>query len=218
MPSLRSAVVPGALVLASLALSHHLVYFLAYGEGPAYARAMTAAGHDRYWASFLLVVGGSSVALVAVSVHQLRRLARLAEARRVGGATFQVCDGSLGVLFEMILLIWLRVAAVTSVAYLLQENLETLTAGVAVPGFSVVTGEHAVAIPVITLVSLALATVRAIAHWRRDLLLARLRSIVPRYRSDARLRRALDRERRLRHDLGSIHRERAPPSARPALI
>lgn len=216
IPTLRSAVALGSLVLAALALSHHLIYFLAHGDGPAYARAMNAAGHDRYWATFLVAVGVSAGAIVAISVHQLRRLSRLADVTRNGG--LRVDDGGLCVLLRMIANTWLRVAAGTIVAYLLQENLETLSVGISMPGLGVISGELAFSLPVIALVALLVATVQAIAKWRRNLLLARLRVTVPRYRAGTLPRHPLGLKRRPRRVFGPTHGERAPPNSSALLV
>lgn len=208
-PTLRSIVVLGSLVFATLALSHHIVYLLAHGNGPAYAKAMTQAGHDRYWTSFLIAVGGVSAALAMVSVHQLRRLARLAEAARIGGV--QVRDASLWRLMAMIPPRWLQVTAGTTVAFVLQENVETVGMGVPMPGLGMVSGDHLFAVPIIALVSLLLATVSALVRWRRDLLLARLRSTARPLGPRSSQRRAASAPSRRRIATGSPHGVRAPP-------
>lgn len=173
--SLRSFSILGSLVLASLALSHHLIYLLAHGSGESYSRAMTEAGHDRYWTGFLLVVALVSVVLTAVGVRQLRRLARLAAAARVGN--IGVRNEGVDRYVRLVVPLWTRLMILTTLAFLLQENIETASVGQAMPGVGVVSGEHAVALPIIAAVSLVIAAVRALVRWRRDVLLARLRSV-----------------------------------------
>lgn len=170
--SLGSFTILGSLVLASLALSHHLIYFLAHGSGESYSRAMTEAGHDRYWTTFLLLIGAVTVALTAVGVRQLRRLATLAAAARVGNVN--VRDVGVDRFFRILVPLWMRLMLLTVVAFLLQENIESASVGQVLPGLGPINGEHGVALPVIGAVSLLIAAVRALVRWRRDVLLARL--------------------------------------------
>lgn len=174
---LGSFTILGSLVLASLALSHHLVYFLAHGPGESYSRAMTEAGHDRYWTTFLLLVGVVTVVLTVVGLRQLQRLTRLAAAARVGH--LDVIDAGADRFARLLVPLWLRLALLTAIAFLLQENLETLSVGQAAPGLGAVSGGHAAALPIIAAVSLLIAAVRALVCWRRDVLLARLRALRP---------------------------------------
>lgn len=161
------------LVLATLALAHQLIYVVAHGAGDGYREAMSAAGHDGYWASFALAVGVVSCVLLAVAITQLRRLARLAHAASVG--TLTVRDESPRALLKIVAPLWARVAVWTTIAFLIQENVEVATVGHAMPGLGAITGEHGLAIPIIAGVALVVALVRGLVRWRRDVLLARLR-------------------------------------------
>lgn len=163
----------GTLVMAALAASHELIYLLAHGAGAEYARAMQEGGHDRYWTSFVLTVVGITLALTVIAVRQLRRLHRQTSMVRAG--RLRVHDGGLDLFARQATRLWLLVSAGTVLAFLSQENLETVAAGHALPGLDVVTGEHAVAIPVIALMSLLVALVGALVGWGRHVLLARLR-------------------------------------------
>ena len=162
------------LVLATLALAHQLIYVVAHGAGDGYRQAMTAAGHDSYWSSFVLAVGVVSGLLLAVAIAQLRRLASLARAASVGGLT--VRDESLRALLRVVAPLWARVTVLTTIAFLIQENVEVATVGHAMPGLGAVGGEHDLAVPIIAGVAMVVAFVRGLVRWRRDILLARLRS------------------------------------------
>ena len=162
------------LVLATLALAHQLIYVVAHGAGDGYRQAMTAAGHDSYWSGFVLAVGVVSGVLLAVAIAQLRRLARLARTASVGGLT--VRDESLRALLGLVAPLWARVTVLTTIAFLIQENVEIATVGHAMPGLGAIAGEHGLAVPIIAGVGLVVALVRGLVRWRRDILLARLRS------------------------------------------
>lgn len=182
---LSSFTILGSLVLASLALSHHLIYFLVHGSGESYSRAMTEAGHDRYWTTFLLVIGTVTVVLTAVAVRQLRRLAALAAAARVGNVN--VRDVGVDGFLRTLVPLWIRLMLLTAVAFLLQENIESASVGQAMPGLGPINGEHGVALPIIGAVSLLIAAVRALVRWRRDVLLARLGAARLSFRQDPHL-------------------------------
>lgn len=166
------------LVLATLALAHQLIYVVAHGTGDGFREAMTAAGHDGYWSSFLLAVAVVCGALLAVALTQLRRLTTLASAARVGGIT--VRDQSPGTLVAIVVPLWAKVALLATLAFLAQENVEVATVGRAMPGLGAILGEHDVALPIITGVALLVALVRGLVRWRRDVLIARLLVARPR--------------------------------------
>lgn len=170
------------LVLATLAVAHELIYLGAHGSGPAYRVAMTEAGHDGYWSNFVIAVGVVSAILVAVALAQLRRLARLAAGS--GEGTYRVRDDGVGHLARLIVPIWGRVATLTTLVFLLQENIETASVGHPMPGLHVLAGQHDMALPLIVAVSFVVAVTRALVRWRRDVLLARLhRAASPRPRT-----------------------------------
>lgn len=160
------------LALAAMAAGHELVYLLSHGPGDGYAAAMREGGHDRYWTSFVLVVVAVTAGLAAVAAVQLSRLRRLAAS--VHGAGIEVADRGVGRFLGLLGGVWLRVTVITSIGYLVQENLETASAGATLPGLGVLGGEHAMALPILVLVSLVVAVVGALVGWRREVLLARL--------------------------------------------
>lgn len=158
--------------MAALAASHELIYLLAHGAGAEYARAMREGGHDRYWTSFVLTVAVVTLVLVVVAVRQLRRLQRQTSLVRAG--RLNVDDRGVGLFARLAAGLWMPVFASTFVAFVVQENLETVGAGHLLPGLDVVSGEHAIAVPVIALMSLLVALVGALVRWGRHVLLARL--------------------------------------------
>lgn len=160
--------------MAALALSHELIYLLAHGFGEGYARAMQEGGHDRYWTSFVLIVLVVTGVLSVVAVSQWRRLHRLAADVHAG--TVRLKAGGLDRFLELLGPLWLRVSVGTIAAYLLQENVETASIGAPLPGLGVLGGEHAIALPVLLAISLAVAAVGALVGWRREVLLARIRA------------------------------------------
>lgn len=165
------------LVLASLAVAHELIYLGAHGADTAYQVAMTEAGHDGYWSSFVIVVGAVSAVLLAVALAQIRRLARLAAATEAGA--LRVRDGTVGHLASAVVPTWARVASLTTVVFLCQENLERASVGDLAPGLYALAGPYEMALPLIVAVSFVVALTRGLVRWRRDLLLARLMSTRP---------------------------------------
>lgn len=209
---LRQISVLATLVLASLAASHEVIYLLAHGVGAGYARAMQEGGHDRYWTTFVLTVAGVTVALAIVAVGQLRRL--VGQAFLVRGGRLSVDDRNFALFARLTARLWLPVAAGTAMLFIVQENLETATAARQLPGLDVVSGEHALALPVIALVSLLVALVGALVRWGRHVLLARLRrSLAPVRHRAQRIRRPSSITRPASSIAVHSHGLRAPPSS-----
>lgn len=210
---LRQIAVLATLVMASLAASHELIYLLAHGAGAEYAGAMQEGGHDRYWTSFVITVVGVSLVLVVIAVRQLRRLHR--QTLLVQSGRMTVDDRGLGLLARLTARLGLAVWAGTSVAFLAQENLETVTAGQSLPGVGVVSGEHGVAIPVIAIVSFFVALVGALVRWGRHVLLGRLRRSLAPVRRVPRTLRPSSIARPASPSGVRSHGLRAPPAAVP---
>lgn len=208
---LRAFSITGALVLASLALGHELIYLLAHGFGDGYARAMQEGGHDRYWTSFVLIVLVVTGCLGVIATAQWRRLRRLAADVQAGTARLK--GGGLDRFFELLRPLWIRVSAGTIAAYLIQENVETASIGAPLPGLGVLGGEHAIALPVLLAVSLVVAAIGALVGWRREVLLARIRAAaMRRLRAPAAtLRPALVIDRPAGRREGRRNGVRAPP-------
>lgn len=215
MPSLMVLL---ALALASLALGHELVYLIAHGVGDGYAAAMREGGHDRYWPSFLLVVALVTSALVAVTVIQVRRLRQLAAAIR--SRSVRIRDAGGARFFRLLGPLWLRLSVVVVATYLVQENIETVSTGVPLPGLGALAGEHAIALPVLLMVSLLVAAIGALVGWRREVILARLRAAARGLlrAAAAVLRPALANDRPTGITGGRRNGVRAPPAGRFAPV
>lgn len=199
------------LVLASLAIAHQLIYLVAHGAGAGYREAMTEAGHDGYWTGFVVVVASVGGILLAVAIRQLVRLARLAAATN----SQRVKDHSLRQLARFVGPLWARVGVLTTLAFLVQENLETASVGHSMPGLDVIGGQHSVSLPIIAAVSLAVALVRALVLWRRSVLLAQLR-LAPGRRKSSRVA-FCPADVTLRPNTDGVRRNgvRGPPMTRP---
>jgi hypothetical protein len=169
---LRSLGLFAGLVFATLVAGHHLIYLFAHGAEHDHIHATSAAGHDSYWLLFLVAVVGAAIGIMALAVHELRRLARLA-ASTPSGAVVQ--DAGVAHLLGAWLPLFAKVGVATVVAFFLQENMELASVGAGFPGIGVLTGDHGVAIPVLLVVAAVIALAGALVRWRRDVLLARIR-------------------------------------------
>lgn len=160
------------MVLVTVVLGHELTYLLAHGPS-GYDVAMGEAGHERYWSTFVFAVGAIAAALIVVVAAQLIRLRRLATGLDdPGNASPRQFLGLVGRL-------WLRNGSGAAAVYLVQENVESVTAGHYLPGLAVFANDHLIALPLILLVALAVAVIGALVAWRRDALLRRLRTAAP---------------------------------------
>lgn len=199
------------MMLATVAVGHEFTYLLANGLS-GYDAAMAEAGHERYWLTFVLVIGSVGFALTVVSARQLIRL------RRRAARLSDPANAEPGLFRGLVAHLWPRTALGAAAIYFIQENLEWATAGNTAPGLGVFTGEQLIALPVILAVGLGIALIGALVLWRRQVLLRRLRSAVP-TRPDA---PRFTRDSGIRH-LPSVHLSaangvRAPPmvGAQPA--
>ncbi len=208
--TLRGAFVVVALVMASLAVSHELIYLVAHGAGDEFAQAMQAGGHDGYWIQFALTIAGVTLALSAVGVRQLRRLRHQADA--VSAGRLVVRDTGPAILARMTGRLWLLIAGGTTLAYVAQENIEVFAMTGRLPGLDVITGGQIAALPVITLASLVVAVVGGLMRWRRQVLLARIRAaLAPIRRAPAPMPRFASAERLRSSTTTRFHGLRAPP-------
>ena len=211
-PALRGFSTAASLVLGALALVHEVVYLATYGSA-GYASAMQAGGHGRYWTAFILTVLLVVGSLTVATILQLVRLSRLATRMQAGGV--DVLDQGLGRLVNLTLRRWLVIGAGTLCAFAVQENVERIDLGSPLPGIAVVTGENAIAVPVVIIVSVAIAFVAALAAWRREVLLTRLaagRQSAPPRRAPRFLRPSVDERRPAWFIAGSQNPVRAPPN------
>jgi hypothetical protein len=171
------------LVLACLLVAHTAIFLARHGTGPAFAAAMSAEGHDAYWPTFILVVGGGTVVLVATALRQLKRLAGRAPRRR------RSADGTpLPTFGDELKDLWPNLFGATTVLYAIQENIEHLASQGHLPGANILWGpEGSFAIPGLLLVSLLASALGALFRWRVRVYVAR----IGRGAEGARARRAL---------------------------
>ena len=160
----------------ALVLAHNLVFLVGYGSG--YESALSRTGHDAGWTSAVRVVLGLGVALLVIAALRLRALGVLA---RDAAGPHRGTAASRGFAGHLVGL-WARLAALTPVLFVLQENLERRAIGQPMPGLAVVgSSEYPCAMLIFALVALAIAVVGSLVRWRRDLLLARIAAARPRW-------------------------------------
>jgi hypothetical protein len=169
-----------AVTLVALVVSHNLVFLIAYGAG--YDEALAHSGHAGAWGTAVAVTLAAAIALFGLGSWRLYRLGVVARALSAGEGGFR--PGRAGFVRQLVGL-WLGVAAVTTVLFVVQENLERRQIGEALPGLSVLgSAAYPHAAFVITAVALAISFVVALFRWRRDVLVARIRSAAtPRFGS-----------------------------------
>jgi hypothetical protein len=166
----------GLLAVGGLLLGHTAVYLTDYGDGSAFARAMSVGGHDGYWPVF---AGVALACLAVLSIDGLAGLARAALALRRSGAdpdrssdarsdrgSREPGGSSAGpdYLTEFLDL-WGPLFLVVVGLFVVQENVESAIALGRLPGLAVLT-VHLSAAPVLALVTGVLAAVGARVRWR----------------------------------------------------
>ena len=122
----------GVLALVALVLAHHVID-LASGESRTASTAGTPDG-DRYWQSIEIVVAFAAAGLVATASRQLLRLRRQAQRIRLGGIV--VPESDVLHLVRLFLPTWLRLTALTTLLFLVQENVERWVVGAPLPGLN----------------------------------------------------------------------------------
>jgi hypothetical protein len=167
-----------ALLPLSLLLGHEAVFVLQFGIGDGLRQAMSAGGHDHYWTAFTVVITAVSAGLFLREVGRAARLqSRLRELRRsapaVPGPVSALTQG--GAWRAEFRGMWPSLFAITAAGFTVQENLEHLGAGQAPHGLgSLIGGEHPLALPILALVSGAIAAIGALIRWRVRSLEARV--------------------------------------------
>jgi hypothetical protein len=146
--------------LAVLVTGHNLVFLLTYGAE--YGAALARTGHDARWTDAVwAVLTASTLFAVAAIVriaylHHLVRRLPAGSGRRPSGGTY----------FRRLLPAWARLFAIATALFVVQENYERWSVGIALPGLAVL-GSFGVVGPVAVflLVSLAVAAVVALFEW-----------------------------------------------------
>jgi hypothetical protein len=167
-PRLRQAI----LVLAALFVAHDAIYLARFGIGDGYARAMSALGHDAYWApvSVLLTAG---VALVVLATFVAYRRLR---ADAVGAAVIPATGPSY---LHELASVWLRLFPTVAVLFAVQENVEHLAVDGHLTGIEPLIGPgSSIVLPVLAVTTFVLAAAGAVVRWRVRVLEARIASAV----------------------------------------
>lgn len=211
--SFRGWLAQAVLALVALVLSHHAMYVVS-GESTA-GPGTGAPNADGYWRSIELVVAVAAAGLIATASRQLLRLRRQTrQTRRVRLGGDIVPESELRCLLRLFLAAWLLVTALTTVLFVLQENIERGIIGAPLPGLNVlVPPDCQLAFLLIVAAAAAVALVASLVRWRTLVLGARLQAASldrPRTSSVRPMRQPLDRRpvvRLLAAGLGM----RAPP-------
>jgi len=198
------------MTLVALVVAHNLVFLFAYGSR--YDEALARSGHDGSWGTAVAVVLAAGIGLFALALWRLYRLR--VTARRLD-ATASVYAPAVQGFGPRLLGLWWRLALVTIVLFVVQENLERLSIGEMLPGLGVLgSDQYRDATLIILGVTLAVAFVGALFRWRRDVLIARIAVALRRSHPlpDGPVRRpATHRDRRPESHVGRGLGVRAPP-------
>jgi len=158
------------LSLVTSVLSHNAVFLLSYGSR--FQVALSATGHDSRWADAVTGVLAAACVLALAGSLGLVRLFLIAgrTARSAWGAS----RGDLQVLQDAVIGLWVRIATLSIVLFVVQENLERGSAGLALPGLGVLWSPDALTLPIFLGISLVAAVVGGLFRWSRAVLLARI--------------------------------------------
>lgn len=198
----------GLLAAASLLVGHNAVYVVELGPGERVAQELRQAGHA-YWPIASLVLGAATILLALVV---LRRLLHLTDTAR-GLPDVRAAGPRYALRFARL---WLRLMAVVTVGFVLQENVEHLLGHHHLPGAAALIGpEHPLALVVLTGVSGLAAALGALVTGREAELLARIahaRRVLGHAPRRIVLRPGDVRPRLRRNPLATDVAGRAPPS------
>jgi hypothetical protein len=182
----------GVLAIVALLIAHDAIFLAEYGTGPSFARAMTEGGHDGYWLPFTVGATIAGGLLLLRSLTAVRRLE--AEAGRVGWLEDQPAPSY----WSEELAIWRVLFPVVTLLFAIQENLEHLALHGHLLGLEALAGpENPLALPVIAVITGALAALGALLRWRIAVLRRRIAAVTA-----ARPRATDDR---LCPEWGSVH-------------
>lgn len=150
----RRAFVFWALAAASLVVSHDAVFLVQLGPGESLVRTLRGGGHA-YWEAASTVLLG--VALVAAAAIAVRLATLVARARSAPGRRATAVERRRGRVGQAAWL-WLRLFAVVTLGFTIQENVEHLAGHDHFIGLSALHGiEYPLALPVLALVTLVAA-------------------------------------------------------------
>lgn len=161
-----------SLLLVAVFLGHDAVYLAQYGIGSTLAHVMTERGHDGYWLTFVGLAGiAGALLIVGAGTALLRLRRRLAGLPSMGEAA----DRCGPAYWPEVLRLWRVLLPATLLLFALQENVEYLFAHGDILGIEAIVGPNApLAIPVLALVTLALAVLGGLVRWRIATLAGRI--------------------------------------------
>jgi hypothetical protein len=153
---------------AAFVLAHDLVFLATYGAS--YDAAMQRTGHGPMWAWTVISAVVISVALAALATRRIRALTRAT--RRLGASPGEMQSRSLIHLSGHVLRLFGPILVIALVLFVIVENAEHLSAGLAAPGLSVLIGspDYASTLPVFLGVALLVASIGALYRWRQEVL------------------------------------------------
>jgi hypothetical protein len=205
------------LAVVAFVLSHQLVFWYTYGSAADAALART--GHGLAWSTTVPAVFATGLALAVIAAVELCRLARRArDVAAMQMANPATADESWKTLVDRALRDAVTIGVLAAAILVLTENVEHSAIGAPLPGLGVFNGpEYSGTVPILVAVALAFSVVRALYHWRRDVLIERLRAARPRLpRATAVMaREPHGANLRPRTNIGGRIHGRAPPA--PAL-
>ncbi len=169
----RQAVAFWLVAAACLLASHDLIYLVQLGPGRGLADALRDAGHS-YWPVLSAVIAVAAGGLVARTTLRLRALGRRAR----GLPSRRAAPLRIGPFLQ----IWMRLAIVVAVAFVLQENAEHFVSHAHAPLLGALGGpEYPLALPLLGAITLLGAIVTVVARERERTLLARIARDAPRF-------------------------------------
>ena len=159
----------GALALITFVVGHQLIFAATYGAAAIGALART--GHDVQWSTTVAGALALSAVLAAVAVREIIRLSR--QTHDLDGGRVSVENGARLDLLRDTLLLWAPTAVVSLVIFVVAENVEHVSVGLAAPGIAVLGAtDYHFTLLIFGVVSAALAFVAALYRWQREALLA----------------------------------------------
>src|SRR6202142_1196238 len=169
----------GALAAVAFVLGHDLVFLLT--DGGAYGIALARTGHGDQWTGTVILGAALALGLTVLGAIRLFSLTRLARELDAGELTAR--GGRLSDLVGHLVRAWLVILPIALVLFVVVENVEHLSVGLAAPGLSVLgSSEYHSVIGVFLVVSLLAALVESLYRWRRDVLVARIEAARARIR------------------------------------
>jgi len=170
----------GVLTVVGLLTAHTATFAVQYGTGERFAQAMSASGHDTWWAPASLAVLVTGFVLLVQTVGGLAHLELQARRSAIAGSWDRSEQPSP---WSAIGAIWRVLLPLVTVLFLVTENIEHLLSQGHLLGLEALGGpEYPLALPILAVVTLALSLLGALVRWRVSVLRARTMPIAGRAR------------------------------------